>query len=84
MPVAAVANSTPSSSKIPLSKSSSMALALKMIKEAGVVTLPGTEFGELGEGFLRLSVCTSREEVEEGVQRLQSFIHDFGRKEKEV
>jgi len=55
--------------------SDSMSLALRLIEEAGVITLPGTEFGELGEGYLRLSVCAKREEVEEGLKRLQNFIH---------
>lgn len=53
--------------------SDSMALALKLIEEAGVITLPGTEFGDLGQGYLRLSVCERREHVEEGLKRLQSF-----------
>ena len=54
-----------------------MALALKMIEEAGVITLPGTEFGEMGEGFLRLSVCAQREEVVEGLKRLRGFILSY-------
>lgn len=57
--------------------SHSMELALKLIEEAGVITLPGTEFGELGEGFLRLSVCAPWQEVEKGVKRLQKFIHHY-------
>lgn len=59
--------------------SDSMALALKLIEEADVITLPGTEFGELGEGYLRLSVCAPRADVEEGLKRLQAFIHRCAR-----
>ena len=62
----------------------SMALALKMIEEAGVITLPGTEFGELGQGYLRLSVCAKRADVEEGLKRLQTFINQNALKRKEI
>jgi len=52
---------------------SSMDLATKLIEEAGVMTLPGTEFGPAGEGHLRLSVVSDRDRLEEGVERLQRF-----------
>jgi aminotransferase len=51
----------------------SMDLCLRLIQEAGVATLPGTEFGALGEGYLRLSVISKREQVEEGARRLKDF-----------
>jgi aminotransferase len=52
---------------------SSLDLAAKLVEEAGVMTLPGTEFGPAGEGHLRLSVVADRDRVEEGVRRLQGF-----------
>ena len=55
--------------------SDAMGFAIRLIEEAGVVTLPGTEFGELGQGHLRLSVCATEAEVSEGIQRLETFIH---------
>ena len=55
--------------------SDAMTFAIRLIEEAGVVTLPGTEFGELGQGHLRLSVCASEAEVFEGIRRLEAFIH---------
>jgi aspartate/methionine/tyrosine aminotransferase len=57
---------------------SSMELAVKLIEEAGLMTLPGTEFGSAGEGHLRLSVVSDRERVEEGVVRFQRFAEKFG------
>ena len=57
---------------------SSMDLATKLIQEAGVVTLPGTEFGPAGEGHLRLSVVSDRDRLEEGVERLQRFAREGG------
>jgi len=59
--------------------SDAMALALRLIEEADVITLPGTEFGELGEGHLRLSVCARKEDVEEGLRRLQAFIERYAK-----
>jgi len=52
---------------------SSMELAVKLIQEAALMTLPGTEFGPAGEGHLRLSVVSDRDRVEQGVERLQRF-----------
>ncbi len=54
--------------------SDAMTLAIRLIEEAGVVTLPGTEFGELGQGHLRLSVCATEAEVSDGIDRLENFI----------
>ena len=54
--------------------SDAMAFAIRLIEEAGVVTLPGTEFGKLGQGHLRLSVCATEAEVSEGIERLEIFI----------
>ena len=55
---------------------SSLDLAAKLVEEAGVMTLPGTEFGPAGEGYLRLSVVAGRDRVEEGVRRLQGFARE--------
>ncbi len=55
----------------------SMELAIRLIEEAGVVTLPGTEFGPHGEGYLRLSVCAKREGLERGIARLREFAEAF-------
>ena len=51
----------------------SLDLSLKLIEEAGVVTLPGTEFGAAGEGYLRFSVSSPREQIREGLERLKTF-----------
>ncbi len=40
------------------------------LKEKCVALAPGDTFGESGEGFVRVSICRRREEVEEGVRRL--------------
>ncbi|UCG14444.1 MAG: pyridoxal phosphate-dependent aminotransferase [Deltaproteobacteria bacterium] len=56
---------------------SSIDLAVQLIERAGVITLPGTEFGPYGEGYLRLSVCATREQLEEGLARLAEFADNW-------
>ncbi|MGQ9747992.1 MAG: pyridoxal phosphate-dependent aminotransferase [Candidatus Caldatribacteriaceae bacterium] len=41
-----------------------------LLSTAKVATAPGDTFGESGEGFIRISICRKREEVEEGVKRI--------------
>lgn len=43
-----------------------------LLKEK-VAVAPGDTFGESGEGFIRISICRRKEEVEEGVKRLVSW-----------
>ncbi|MBC8394600.1 MAG: pyridoxal phosphate-dependent aminotransferase [Deltaproteobacteria bacterium] len=55
----------------------SMELAIQMIENASVITLPGTEFGPYGEGYLRLAVCERREHLEMGIERLKDFARRY-------
>ena len=48
----------------------SLALAGRLLEEAGVAVAPGIDFGPGGEGFLRFSYATSLERLEEGARRL--------------
>jgi len=50
------------------------ALASRLLKEAGVVTAPGSGFGKAGEGHLRISYSVSHEQVEEGMGRIRKFL----------
>jgi len=50
--------------------SDSLALAFRLLEEAGVGAAPGIDFGPGGEGFLRFSYGTSMERLREGVERL--------------
>ncbi len=42
-----------------------------LLKEARVATIPGTEFGKCGEGFLRLSYATSYEKIGKAMDRIE-------------
>jgi aspartate aminotransferase len=49
---------------------SSADFAEHMLSEARVALTPGVAFGEPGEGHVRLSFATSREQIEKGIARL--------------
>lgn len=53
---------------------SSDELADFFLREAHVALLPGTSFGEYGEGYLRLSYCTSLEKIERGIERMRAAL----------
>ena len=48
----------------------SVDVTARFIREAGVVTTPGVGFGEYGEGYIRMTVTTSKERLAEAVERL--------------
>jgi aspartate/methionine/tyrosine aminotransferase len=50
------------------------ALAERLLDEAGVALLSGAAFGAAGENHLRLSYATSRERLEEGLERMGAFL----------
>jgi aspartate aminotransferase len=45
-----------------------------MLEEAGVALLPGSAFGEFGEGYLRLAYANSLENIEKALEKLASII----------
>lgn len=53
---------------------SSDEFATRMLQEEKVVVVPGTAFGECGEGFLRISYAYSLEKLKEALDRMEGFI----------
>ncbi len=53
---------------------SSGEFAERLLKEQKVAVVPGDVFGECGEGYLRCSYATSREELIEALSRIGEFI----------
>ena len=53
---------------------SSAEIAEWFLEEAGVALLPGTSFGEMGEGYLRLSYATSRESIEAAIAKMAGIL----------
>ena len=51
-------------------KMSSVEMCEKILDEAGVGLVPGSAFGEQGEGFIRMTIAASEEEVEAGFRKI--------------
>ncbi len=48
--------------------------ATRLLKEEKVAVVPGTAFGDCGEGFLRISYAYSLEDLKEALGRLEKFV----------
>jgi LL-diaminopimelate aminotransferase len=44
-----------------------------LIEKAGIVTTPGNGFGDSGEGYIRMTVTTTKERLAEAVERMQKI-----------
>ena len=53
---------------------SSDAFAMKLLEEEKLALVPGTAFGDCGEGFLRISYAYSLDNLKRAMERLQRFI----------
>jgi len=53
---------------------SSMELALRLLNEARVITIPGAAFGPEGEQHIRLSFGGLEAEIEEALERMESWL----------
>ncbi len=49
-------------------------LASRLLDEAGVAVLPGSDFGSCGEGYLRLTYANSLENLEKALQKMRAFL----------
>jgi len=46
----------------------------KTLEKAKVAFIPGSEFGKMGEGFVRMSYATSMKNIDEGLKRVEKII----------
>ena len=51
-------------------------LAFDILEKVKVGVTPGIDFGSGGEGFLRFSYANSIENIEEGLNRIESYIKE--------
>ena len=56
-------------------KMSSEEFATRLLQEEKVAVVPGTAFGECGEGFLRISYAYSLDDLKEALGRVERFIN---------
>ncbi len=62
--------------KLPInSKENSMEFALNLVKNAKVAVVPGSAFSPVGEGYFRLSYACSMENIVEGLNRMEAYLH---------
>ncbi len=47
---------------------------LKLLEEEKVLVFPGTAFGPMGEGFVRISLLAPQEKIEEAMARMERFV----------
>jgi aspartate aminotransferase len=55
---------------------SSLDVAERLLTEYDVVTVPGSGFGDAGEGYLRLSFANSIDRLEAGFDRIEAMVAD--------
>lgn len=50
------------------------AFTVKLLDDQKVIMIPGTAFGEAGEGFARISYATDEDTIQRGMDRLERFV----------
>lgn len=53
---------------------SSEEFSIRLLEEKQVVVVPGTAFGNSGEGYIRISFATSMENIQKGMDLMEEFI----------
>ena len=59
---------------------SSMEFSQQLLKEEKVAVVPGTAFGESGEGYIRISYASSLENLKEALNRIEVFLKNKNKK----
>lgn len=54
----------------------SMNVVRKLLDEGSVATIPGTAFGEMGEGYIRLSFANSKQKISKGLSRIEEVVNE--------
>lgn len=49
----------------------------QLLKRYNVAVIPGSAFGECGDGYIRASYCYSVEHIEEALRRIELFINEL-------
>lgn len=58
---------------LPEEMQNSVDFCVRLLRESGVVTVPGSAFGPTGEGHIRMSYCFTREEINEAFDRIETW-----------
>ena len=49
----------------------------RLLEQEHVAVVPGSAFGDCGEGFVRISYCYSLEHITEAMKRMRRFLQTF-------
>jgi aminotransferase len=60
---------------------SSEEFATRLLKEEKVAVVPGTAFGDSGEGFIRISYAYSLDSLKHALERVERFVKRLDGKE---
>lgn len=52
---------------------------MDLLKKTGVVLVPGSGFGESGEGFVRITYATSEDNITRGMERIRGYVETLPR-----
>ncbi len=63
--------------KIPSKYATSKDFCDALLEQSGIVAVPGSAFGALGEGYIRLSITTDEKSLEEVIERMKQDNHRF-------
>ncbi|NTW05118.1 MAG: LL-diaminopimelate aminotransferase [Peptococcaceae bacterium] len=63
---------------LPIGYSSSVEFTLELLDRTGVLVIPGTAFGKMGEGYVRIALVQEEEVLEEVVSRIAN-IYNFNK-----
>jgi LL-diaminopimelate aminotransferase len=61
--------------KLPDGNADSMSFCSRLLDETGVSTTPGVVYGQYGEGYLRISLGTATDRIQEAVTRVAKWVH---------
>jgi LL-diaminopimelate aminotransferase len=59
---------------MPVNSVTSEAFCMDLLEKAGVICVPGSSFGEGGEGWLRFALIQPPERLEEAARRIGAYL----------
>ena len=62
--------------RLPERFSDSMDFCARLLDDTGVSITPGSVYGDYGQGYVRVSLCTPKELIKEAMQRMQDWMKD--------
>lgn len=60
--------------KLPQGETDSTAFCSRLLEQTGVSTTPGVVYGQAGEGYLRISLGTATDRIQEAMQRVVEWV----------